>query len=135
MDSGEKFSCGITFLTPLVFDSPKILNQAIVILKLQKASITCLNNVYDTIIFHLNCKHVLRLMWTLIEYQSKNTLMQLSTLQKQMQQVKESNDVRLFCKKYISIDTVLVWNVKVFLYFLIYATALLAVHRTSKKQM
>lgn len=49
--------------TPIVFDSPKILNQAIVIVKIQKASITCLHNVWDTIIFHLTCKHVfLRLM-------------------------------------------------------------------------
>lgn len=61
--------------------------------------------------------------------------MQLSALQKQIQQIKESNDVWMFCKKYISIDTVLVWNVRVLLDFLIYATALSAVHRTSKKQM
>lgn len=61
--------------------------------------------------------------------------MQLSTFKKQMQQIKESNDVWLFCKKYIGIDSSALKWVRVLLYFLIYATALLAVHRTSKKQM
>lgn len=134
MGSDEKFSCGITLFTLVVFDSPKILNQAIVIVKVQKASITCLHNVCDTIIFPLNCKH-LKTYMNLNIITKEKTLMQLSALQKQMQKNKESNDVWLFCKKYISIDTVLVWNVRVLLYFLIYATALLAAHRTSKKQM
>ena len=75
----EKFPCGTipSAITPVVFGSPKILNQAIVILKIQKVSIKCLRNVCDTTIFHLNCKRLLKTYVSLnIMSQSEKNLMQ-----------------------------------------------------------